>query len=597
MEITLPPQAQSHVRSVKHQVSASTEGDTQDNTGTPAEPPVDKKAVDRLCVKLRKTLERPEQAQLELDPLGWLPISALGGKFRHDKLASIVGLHAKTSTPAYVAARFKKLVNKWHPSEFEWRHDEATGHVLVRLKGASGSRTRAAARALEADSEARYMFPGDNPHSLRGLVERGPSHLRELLQGYGIRLGVPIVFLEPRGVAEYRGVPNEPVLEMLHALHASDDYQLAILTWVGTDSLGPRLGTMRGRAELLLSQFGLHGVPAFSASGTRAGLVALAQQVAAALDTTAVVLTRGKDVLEASFSSRFLRPLSESVGHAEVSDTPLVTVWSYASQSMRSTSSTGSGGRRSGGVDTAGGDGDSPDGAADFAVMCWNGVASSLSSGDALALKTRSKVLVDAIDIVTRLTKAEAGGGGSTPETSPALLSVQDVIRRGATMPLPSDPSVFTGLFDADDPSASASAASLAAARSRLPAAGLLVTAALLQDDTDALEWMADHGDVVAELAPSTVEQQRLLTLVAHAFDHKWTLTKYSVLRVLKALHEADIVEDEGFQRWEQSATARSVSPAPESAFKEAGPFLTWLAESQDDDVDDEDAGDSDQPA
>lgn len=420
------------------------------------------------------------------------------------------------------------------------------------------------------------MLASAIPHSLRGLSEKGQARLQEMMTEYGLRPGVPLVFLDPGGVVEYRGVPNEPIIEMLHALHGSDVWQLAVLTWAGIDSLGTRLSTMQQRAGFILGRFGLHGVPTFGASGSRAGLVAFAQLVAAALGTTAVVLTRGKDVLEASFSSRFLKPLVEFAGGVKgdpVPTHPLVTVWSYASQSTRSTSSTGSGSRRPTAADEPGGD--SPEGAATFAATLWSGVEERLSKVDRPAFRERSFVLVDSTTIAKGIKLAHSG-------ECPPIESIDQVTHRGARLALPKDRAVFSGIFESDA-AVAALAATAAAERTRLPAAGLLVVAAVLQEDENPTEWLGENGDILAELAPSTVEQARTLELLAHAFDSGWVPASQTIIGTLKGLHDADIVEDEGFGRWVQREAKNSSASV---ALKQAAPFLEWLAEAGNDDGD-----------
>lgn len=416
------------------------------------------------------------------------------------------------------------------------------------------------------------MFPSGSPHSLRGLREKGDARVGEILESEGLQPGIKLLFVEPGGIAEYRGVPNEPIIEMLHALHASDSWQLAVLTWAGTDSIGPRLGTMQQRAAFLTGRFGVYGVPAFSASGSRAGLVAFCQHAAEVLGTTAVLLTRGKDSLEASFSSRFLKPLIEHSGGAlgdPAPTHPLVTVWSYASQSTRSTSSTGSSSRRPT-TDESGGD--SPEAAAQFAVTIWSGVASAVSSSDSKLLRAQSAVMVDSADIAKGLT--------ASAECDVPLVSVDVVASGGARMPLPSNPSVFSSLFS-PEAAAAASVATAAAGRHRLPPAGLLVVAALLEDDTNVVEWVGDNGDVLAELTASTVEQARTLGLIGHAFDQGWVPADRTILSTIKALHDADVIEDDGFRRWEQQG------PSSKSV-KQAEPFLRWLEEADEDEGDDD---------
>ena len=77
-------------------------------------PQVDKKAMTKLSSRLKKVLEHPEQAQLELDPNGCINVLGLGGKFRVDKLAPILGLEPDTSV-ADTMKRFRKALNKHAP--------------------------------------------------------------------------------------------------------------------------------------------------------------------------------------------------------------------------------------------------------------------------------------------------------------------------------------------------------------------------------------------------------------------------------------------------------------------------------------------------
>lgn len=123
-----------------------------------ADTDVDKKAVQRLVSKLRKTLERPEQADLELDPDGFLRLSALGGKFRREKMAPIVGL--STDVPiSEITTKFKKVVNKGNPGVFEWQLAEDKTDMSVRLKGHAGA-ARAAARAeVELEVLHKKCYP------------------------------------------------------------------------------------------------------------------------------------------------------------------------------------------------------------------------------------------------------------------------------------------------------------------------------------------------------------------------------------------------------------------------------------------------------
>lgn len=71
-----------------------------------------------------------------------------------------------------------------------------------------------------------------------------------------------------------------------------------MLTWAGTDDVTTRLDKAQSRATFSLDR--LLGtqvrVPAFALSGSRAGLGALAQMAAHALETTAVILARGHEV-------------------------------------------------------------------------------------------------------------------------------------------------------------------------------------------------------------------------------------------------------------------------------------------------------------
>jgi hypothetical protein len=94
-------------------------------------------------------------------------------------------------------------------------------------------------------------------------------------------------------------VPNEVVIELIHALRAAPkptEWQVAALSWAGLDTLGARLGTLQQSAGYTLEQFGIRGAPAFACAGSRAGLMAFAALVVGALGTTAVVLNRGKEV-------------------------------------------------------------------------------------------------------------------------------------------------------------------------------------------------------------------------------------------------------------------------------------------------------------
>mmetsp|Transcript_5996 Transcript_5996/g.17966 ORF Transcript_5996/g.17966 Transcript_5996/m.17966 type:complete len:603 (-) Transcript_5996:54-1862(-) len=544
-----------------------------DESGDLGGTPIDHSGVKRMVARLKKTLERPDQAELELDPEGFLRLSALGGKFRLSKMAATLGLNPPPDTPPDVFAKFRRVVNRASPGVFDWRPSDDHADMAVRLMAAAAGGGRQTSR--EAEALPQYMFPSATPHSLRGLTEKGPIRLRELLEGHGLKGGIPLFFVEPRGVAEYRGAPNEPVLEMLHALHDAVDCQLVVLTWVGAEGVGPRLTTFQQRADFMLGRFGLHGVPAIAASGTRAGLPAMAQLVAEALGTTATVLTRGKDALEACFSSRYLKAVAEHAGGApggEPAAHPLVTVWSYASQASRSTSSTGSGGppaRRGGGGPPAGGD--SPEAAAELTAALWIAVAGRLSATSAATLHSRSAVLVDTAEIARKL----AANGG---DERPPVVAVEDLVRRGGVPQQPPSPAVFDSLFCADA-AAMAAAATSAAVKTRLPAAGLLVCACMAEEHEDVAAWLDENGDVLAELAPSTVEQARVVGMVAHAFDSGWAAAGCRVLAVFKALHDADVVEDEGFQRWAKAAPAGRTRA-------QAAPFLKWLEEAEEDEED-----------
>jgi hypothetical protein len=113
-------------------------------------------------------------------------------------------------------------------------------------------------------------------------------------------------------------------------------------------------------------------------------------------------------------------------------------------------------------------------------------------------------------------------------------MSVDQVIAQGGWMRMPDDATVFASV-NANDSDAAAAAAAVSE-RTGLPAAGVLVCAALVatkgdndEGVVDVLEWVADHGDEVAELARSTVEQGRALELITHAYDRRCAYHSFAI--------------------------------------------------------------------
>lgn len=487
-------------------------------------------------------------------------------------MAAILGIDTSAS-PDDIVATFRKIVNRLTPGIFDWV--PAKDDMQVRLKSHAGA-AKAAARA-EAEREPHFLFPDGRPHSLRGLVEKGPHGIGELLIDHRIRRGSQLLFVEPRSIVEYRGVPNEPIISLLHAIRNSEHWQLIALTWVGTDSLDPRFATMHQRAATTLAAAGLHGVPVIAVAGSRVGLATAAQLIATAFETSAVLLNRGKDVLEATFSSRYLKPLASFVG--DISDAASnigmhdrVSLWSYASQSTRSTSSAGFSSREQ--LSSAQDIVNNPETAAEFAATIWHSVADRISSVDSTKMRERSSVLVDTADIVIQMKAAKSG---STP-----LKSIDEIIKdSGAPTKLPADRSIFPALVG---PGAE-SAVTAMASQTVFPAAGLLVGAALVSSSVTFDAWVVEQRDILCDLASSSVEQARMLDVVSHVFDQGWVQSgnKQSILRVLKALYDEDVIEDEAVFRWEQSNVKST-------ALAKAAPFIEWLRENEeDDDVCDDD--------
>eukprot|EP00041_Stephanoeca_diplocostata_P017959 m.372281 g.372281 ORF g.372281 m.372281 type:complete len:598 (-) comp20870_c0_seq2:252-2045(-) len=582
-------------------------------------PAVDKKAVERLVSRLKKTLDQPEQAGLELDPDGCLHLSALAGKFRPDKLRTVLAMEPDASV-ADILAKFRKTLTKVHPKTFEFSVQDEGNDLAVRLCRPS-ARLDAAAKA-EARQEPTVVFPGAVPHSFRGLYDRGPDGRQALFAAH-LRVGVPVLFVEPRGVAEYRGVENLPVVEFLQNCLDSGAYQLAVLTWAGADDVTTRLDKAQARATFALER--LLGaqvrVPVFALAGSRAGLAAMAQMAAHALDTTAVVLARGHEVLEATFKANKRHVLTTVANgsvdggepHFDLTALDCTQIWVYASESTRSTSSTGSASgtsakaltTRNGTTLTPPVSAHHPHGGSDgrvqaaaFACKMWTAVRDQLTSSERALLLRHSAVVVDT---------AALAAGAPTAQDGPPLKAIESIMAPSSGLSLPADAAVFESiplekLLVEENEEASVTEAALEAVRNATAASGLPVVGALLagvlsQDEATFPSWLSQHGNLLRDLASTVSEQTRCISVVVHLYSilnrdvaneaHVARLrgvpTGISILKVFKLMYDEDICEEEAFLRWADGiAKGKSAdnSKIADSLRHAVEPFLTWLREA-----------------